>query len=52
MTAEQAVRVKRFLFLVVDAGRGPIGDWPRNLASPTGLELAGIVTDTAIDSGM
>lgn len=52
MTAEQAVRIRRFLFLVVDAGRGPGGDWPRNLASPTGLELAGIVTDAAIDSGM
>ncbi|QFU16956.1 patatin-like phospholipase family protein [Microvirga thermotolerans] len=52
MTAEQAVRVKRFLFLVVDAGRGPAGDWPKNLASPTGMELAGIVTDVAIDSGV
>lgn len=52
MTAEQAVRVKRFLFMVVDAGRGPAGDWPRNLASPSGLEVAGIVTDVAIDSGV
>ncbi len=52
MTAEQAVRVKRFLFMVVDAGRGPGGDWPKSLASPSGLELAGIVTDAAIDSGM
>jgi len=52
MTAEQAVRVKRFLFLVVDAGRGPAGEWPKNLASPSGLELAGIVTDVAIDSGV
>ncbi|WP_230532490.1 patatin-like phospholipase family protein [Microvirga roseola] len=52
MTAEQAVRVQRMLFLVVDAGREPAGDWPRNLASPSGLELAGIVTDVAIDSGV
>ncbi|AWM87534.1 patatin [Microvirga sp. 17 mud 1-3] len=52
MTAEQAVRVKRFLFLVVDAGRGPAGNWPAHLASPTGMELAGIVTDVAIDSGV
>ncbi|NIX76575.1 patatin-like phospholipase family protein [Microvirga terricola] len=52
MTAEQAVRVKRFLFLVVDAGRGPAGEWPSKLASPTGMELAGIVTDVAIDSGV
>jgi predicted acylesterase/phospholipase RssA len=52
MTAEQAVRVKRFLFMVVDAGRDPAGNWPRNLASPLGLELAGVVTDAAIDSGV
>lgn len=52
MTAEQAVRVKRFLFLVVDAGRGPAGNWPQHLASPSGMELAGIVTDVAIDSGV
>ncbi|HEY8383031.1 MAG TPA: patatin-like phospholipase family protein [Microvirga sp.] len=51
-TAEQGVRVKRFLFLVVDAGRGPAGDWVRNRASPSGLELAGVVTDAAIDSGV
>jgi predicted acylesterase/phospholipase RssA len=52
MTAEQAVRIKRFLFMVVDAGRDPAGNWPRNLASPSGLELAGVVTDAAIDSGV
>jgi len=52
MTAEQAIRVKRLLFLVVDAGRDPAGNWPRNLASPSGLELAGVVTDAAIDSGV
>ncbi|MGO4573892.1 patatin-like phospholipase family protein [Microvirga sp. 2TAF3] len=52
MTAEQAVRVKNFLFLVVDAGRGPAGNWPEHLASPSGMELAGIVTDVAIDSGV
>jgi NTE family protein len=52
MTAEQGVRVKRFLFLVVDAGRDPAGSWPTTLASPSGLELAGVVTDAAIDSGV
>ncbi|HZH52436.1 MAG TPA: patatin-like phospholipase family protein [Microvirga sp.] len=52
MTAEQAVRVKRLLFLVVDAGRDPAGNWPRHLASPSGFELAGVVTDAAIDFGV
>lgn len=52
MTAEQAVRVNRFLYMVVDAGRGPAGDWQRTTASPDGIEIAGIVTDVAIDSGV
>jgi NTE family protein len=39
------------LFLVVDSGRGPGGAWTQSLASPGGLELAGAVTDAAIDSG-
>ena len=52
MTAEQAVRVNRFLYLVVDAGRGPAGDWQRKKASPDGMEIASIVTDVAIDSGV
>lgn len=52
MTAEQAVRVKRFMFLVVDSGRDPAGNWPRNLASPSGFELASVVTDAAIDFGV
>ena len=52
MTAEQAVRVTRFLYMVVDSGRGPAGDWQRSPASPGGLDIAGIVTDVAIDSGV
>ena len=52
MTAEQAVRVTRFLYMVVDAGRGPAGDWPSSVASPSGFDIASIVTDVAIDSGV
>ncbi|KAB0264846.1 patatin-like phospholipase family protein [Microvirga brassicacearum] len=52
MTAEQAVRVNRFLYMVVDAGRGPAGDWQRSIDSPGGVEIASIVTDVAIDSGV
>ncbi|WP_210484572.1 patatin-like phospholipase family protein [Microvirga antarctica] len=52
MTAEQAVRVTRFLYMVVDAGRGPAGDWQRSLESPGGIDIASIVTDVAIDSGV
>ena len=52
MTAEQGVRVNRFLYMVVDAGRGPAGDWQRTTGSPNGMEIASIVTDVAIDSGV
>jgi NTE family protein len=52
MTAEQAVRVNRFLYMVVDSGRGPAGDWQRSTDSPNGIEIASIVTDVAIDSGV
>ena len=48
MTAEQAARMRRMLFLVVDSGRGPGGAWTQSLASPGGLELAGAVTDAAM----
>ncbi len=33
MTAEQAARMRRMLFLVVDSGRGPGGAWTQSLAS-------------------
>ena len=51
LTEEQGVRIRRMLFLVVDSGRGPAGDWTRSLASPSALDLAGAVTDAAIDAG-
>jgi NTE family protein len=51
LPAERAARLKRFLFLVVDSGRGPAGDWTRTAASPGLASLAGAVTDAAIDAG-
>jgi NTE family protein len=40
------------MFLVVDAGRGPSGEWTRDLSAPGGLELATIVTGAAIDASV
>jgi NTE family protein len=51
LTAERAVRIRRLLFLVVDAGRGPAGDFTRSAASPRIGTLAGAVVDAAIDAG-
>ena len=41
---------RRVLFLVVDAGRGPQGDWARELQGPSGVQLVDAVTSAAIDA--
>jgi NTE family protein len=52
LTAEKAVRLRRLVFVVVNAGRPPMGDWSRTLEGPTGAALLDAVTDTAIDSAV
>ncbi len=47
---EEAVKLRRMLFLVVDAGRGPQGAWTQTLEGPTGKELIGAVIDTIVDA--
>jgi NTE family protein len=49
LTPLQAVKLRRVLFLIVDSGRGPQGDWARTLHGPTGAELFAAVTDAALD---
>jgi NTE family protein len=50
MSATEAVRVRRMLFLVVDAGRSPSGDWVLHRSGPSGVDMALAATDSAIDS--
>ncbi|MGC1558607.1 MAG: patatin-like phospholipase family protein [Bradyrhizobium sp.] len=50
MTERQAVRVKRIMFVVADAGRGVSGDFVQTVEGPTGTQLVSAVADTAIDS--
>lgn len=52
LTADKAVRLRRMVFIVVNAGRPPIGGWSRTLEGPTGAALLDAVTDTAIDSAV
>jgi NTE family protein len=52
MTEKQAVRVRRLLFLVVDAGRGLSGNWANSLEGPNGTELVSAAADTAIDASV
>jgi len=50
LTAHQAVKLRRVLFLVVDAGRAPSGDWVREVPGPNAPEIVSAAADTAIDS--
>lgn len=47
---EEAVKLRRFLFLVVDAGRAPSGAWVRSVAGPSGVDLITAASDTATES--
>lgn len=47
---EEAVKLRRLLFVVVDAGRGPQGDWSQTVEGPAGKDLIGAVFDAIIDS--
>lgn len=50
LTARDAVQVRRMLFLVVDAGRSPSGDWALQPEGPSAVDMALAATDSAIDS--
>lgn len=52
LTPHQAVKLRRALFLVVDAGRGVGGDWVRTLEGPRGADLVSAAADTAIDASV
>lgn len=47
---EEAFNLRRLMFLVVDAGQGPKGDWSTTLEGPAGKELVGAVVDVLVDS--
>ena len=50
LAARQAVKIRRVLFLVVDAGRGPAGDWSKSVDGPNAPELLMAAADTATAS--
>jgi NTE family protein len=52
MTEQQAVKVRRMMFLVVDAGRGISGDFVQRIEGPSGVELVAAAADTAIDASV
>lgn len=52
LTPAQAVKLRRGLFLVVDAKSGVAGNWINTVEGPTGFELFRAAADTAVDAGV
>jgi predicted acylesterase/phospholipase RssA len=52
LTPEQAVKIRRSLFLVVDAKAGITGDWVRQVEGPSGVELIKAAVDTTMDASV
>ena len=48
---KEAVKLRRLLFLVVDAGRAPSGAWSQTVEGPSGVNLITAASDTATESG-
>ncbi len=51
LAPQEAVKLRRLLFLVVDAGRAPSGKWAQTVAGPSGVDLIMATSDTATGSG-
>jgi len=52
LTPRQAAKIRRVLFLVIDGGNGPSGDWTGTAEGPTAPELVTAASETAIDSSV
>jgi NTE family protein len=52
ISENDAIGVRKLLFVVVDAGQGPSGEWNRDLVGPSGIDIASAAVDAAIDSTM
>ena len=46
----EAVNMRRLLFLVVDSGLGPQGDWAQTIDGPAGEDLIAAVVDAIVDA--
>jgi NTE family protein len=52
LTPEKAVRLRRVIFVVVNAGQAPAGNWSHTVEGPSGADLLNAVTDTAVNSAV
>jgi NTE family protein len=52
LSPQQAVKLRRALFLVVDAKTGVAGNWINTVEGPNGVDLVKAAADTAIDASV
>jgi NTE family protein len=52
LTPQAAVTLRRAIIIIVDAGRGPSGNWAQTVEGPGGPELMMAAADTAIDASV
>jgi NTE family protein len=52
LTPQQAVKLRRAMFLVVDSKAGLSGNWVNTLEGPSGVELLSAAVDTTIDASV
>ena len=52
LSPREAVRLKRVIYLVADAGRAPDADWGATVKGPGMMELVNAVTDAAISNSV
>jgi NTE family protein len=52
LTPQQAVRLRRAIFIIVDAGRAPSGDWTQTMEGPAGMDLVMAAADTATEASV
>jgi NTE family protein len=51
LAPQEAVKLRRFLFLVIDSGKAPSGDWAQKVPGPSGVDLIMAASDTATGAG-
>jgi NTE family protein len=52
LSPEQAVRLRRMMVVLADAGRAPSGDWVQTIDGPSGMELVNAASDTAVQASV
>jgi NTE family protein len=52
LSPEQAVRLRRSIIILADAGRAPAGDWVQTVEGPSGVDLIMAASDTAVQASV